>query len=151
VVITGTKGMLIRKPPAEVFGAFADPSVTTKFWYTRSSGRMETGAKLRWDWEMFGASAHVVVKEVVLDRRIVFDWGADGAMRTVELRFVPWDESTYVNVIETGYSGTPDEMAAQAIDSIAGFALVLAAAKAWLEHGLHLTVIADHVVPGLKL
>jgi uncharacterized protein YndB with AHSA1/START domain len=150
-MLTGTKGMLIRKPPAEVFRAFADPSVTTKFWYTRSSGRMETGTKLRWDWEMFGASANVVVKEVEPDRRIVFAWGGDGAMRTVELRFVPWNEHTYVNVVETGYRGTPEEMAAQAIDSIAGFALVLAAAKAWLEHGLQLTVVADHVVPGLKL
>ena len=150
-MLTGTKGMLIRKPPAEVFRAFADPSVTTKFWYTRSSGPMEAGARLRWDWEMFGASANVVVKEVERDRRLVFDWGGDGAMRTVELRFVPHAGHTYVNVVETGYRGSPDEMAAQAIDSIAGFALVLAAAKAWLELGIVLPVVADHVVPGLKL
>ncbi len=51
----------------------------------------------------------------------------------------------------TGYRGTPEEMAAQAIDSIAGFAYVLAAVKAWLEHGLQLAVVADHVVPGLQL
>ena len=150
-MLTGTKGMLIRRPPAEVSRAFADPSVTTKFWYTKSSGRMETGAKLRWDWEMFGASADVVVKEADPDRRIVFDWGREGGMRTVELRFVPWQEHTYVNVTETGYSGTPEEMAEQAIDSISGFALVLAAAKAWLERGLLLTVVADLAIPGMKL
>jgi uncharacterized protein YndB with AHSA1/START domain len=112
---------------------------------------MEADASLRWDWEMFGASARVVVKKVDPDRRIEFDWGGDGAMRTVELRFVPWNEHTYVNVVETGYRGTAEEMAMQAIDSIAGFALVLAAAKAWLEHGLQLTVVADHHVAGLKL
>jgi len=150
-MLTGTKGMLIRKPPADVFRAFADPAVTTKFWYTRSSGPMTAGAKLRWDWEMFGASANVVVKEVEPERRIVFDWGFDGPMRTVELRFVPWTEHTYVNVVETGYRGTLEEMAAQAIDSISGFSLVLAAAKAWLEHGLQLAVVADHIVPGLQL
>ena len=150
-MLAGTKGMLIRKPPADVFRAFEDPSITTQFWYTRSSGRMTQGAKLRWDWEMFGASANIVVTEIEAERRIVFDWGGDGAMRTVELRFVPWHEHTYVNVVETGYRGTPDEMAAQAIDSIAGFALVLAAAKAWLEHGWRIDVVADHVVPGLKL
>jgi uncharacterized protein YndB with AHSA1/START domain len=149
-MLTGTKGMLIRKPPAEVFRAFADPSVTTKFWYTRSSGRMEAGANLQWDWDMFGASASVIVKDVEPDRRIVFDWGRDDAMCTVELRFVPWKDATYVNVVETGYRGTAEEAALHAIDSIAGFALVLAAAKAWLEHGLHLTVVADHVVPGLE-
>lgn len=99
-MLTGTKGMLIRKAPADVFRAWADPSVTTKFWYTKSSGPMVAGAKLRWDWEMFGASANVAVKEVEQDRRIVFDWGGDGAMRTVELRFVPWQGHTYVNVVE---------------------------------------------------
>jgi uncharacterized protein YndB with AHSA1/START domain len=31
-------GMLIRKPVAEVFEAFLDPDVTTKFWFTKSSG-----------------------------------------------------------------------------------------------------------------
>jgi uncharacterized protein YndB with AHSA1/START domain len=150
-MITGTKGMLIRKPPAEVFRAFTDPSVTTKFWFTKSSGPMEAGAKLVWDWEMFGASADVVVKEVEPNARVVFDWGAEGSMRTVEWRFVPYKEHTYVNVVETGYHGTTEEKAAQAIDSIAGFALVLSAAKALLEHGIALTVVADHVVPGLEL
>lgn len=29
-------GMLIRKPVAEVFEAFIDPNITTKFWFTRS-------------------------------------------------------------------------------------------------------------------
>jgi len=150
-MITGTKGMLIRKPPAEVFRAFTDPSITTKFWFTKSSGKMEAGATLRWDWEMFGASAIVVVKELEPNARVVFDWGAEGSMRTVEWRFVPWKEHTYVNVVETGYRGTTEEMAAQAIDSIAGFALVLSGAKAWLEHGIELGVVVDHVVPGLEL
>ncbi len=32
--------MLIRKPVAEVFEAFVDPEVTTKFWFAKSSGRL---------------------------------------------------------------------------------------------------------------
>lgn len=149
--ITGSKGMLIRKPPVDVFRAWADPAVTTKFWYTKSSGPMTTGATLTWTWEMFGASATVNVKQVEEPSRIVFDWGAPGAMRTVELRFVPYQGHTYVKVTETGYAGSPDEAAAAAVDSISGFSLVLAAAKAWLEHGIVLTVVADHVVPGLEV
>ena len=35
--------MLIRTPVAEVFEAFVDPNVTTKFWFTKSSGRLELG------------------------------------------------------------------------------------------------------------
>ena len=39
-------GMLVRRPPDEVFEALADPSVTTRFWYTRSTGPMTEGAEL---------------------------------------------------------------------------------------------------------
>jgi len=56
--------MLIRKPIAEVFEAFVDPAITTKFWFTKSSGRLEPGKEIRWDWEMYGASAEVNVKEI---------------------------------------------------------------------------------------
>jgi uncharacterized protein YndB with AHSA1/START domain len=145
-----TKSMLIRRPPADVFRAFADPALTTKFWFTHSTGNVVPGAKLEWRWEMFGASVNVSVKDVDENRRIVFEWGAADAPRTVELRFTPWQDHTYVNATETGFGGTGDEMAAHAIDSVSGFALVLAAAKALLEHDLVLTVVADHVVPDLE-
>ncbi|MEV1167923.1 hypothetical protein [Nonomuraea sp. NPDC049784] len=36
--------MLIRRPPAEVFQAFADPDVTTRFWFTKSTGKLTPGA-----------------------------------------------------------------------------------------------------------
>jgi uncharacterized protein YndB with AHSA1/START domain len=42
-------GMLIRRPPDEVFQAFVDPAITTKFWFTKSSGTMTPGAVLQWD------------------------------------------------------------------------------------------------------
>jgi uncharacterized protein YndB with AHSA1/START domain len=146
--VTGTKGMLIRKPPADVFRAFADPAVTTKFWFTKSSGPVVEGAQLVWEWEMFGAKAPIAVKHVERDRRIVFEWAGG---RTVEMKFVPHQGHTYVSVTETGYPGTGDDAVAAAIDSIGGFALVLAAAKALLEHDVVLRVVADHVVPGLAI
>jgi uncharacterized protein YndB with AHSA1/START domain len=37
-------GMLVRRRPDEVFEALADPSVTTRFWYTKSTGRMTMDA-----------------------------------------------------------------------------------------------------------
>jgi uncharacterized protein YndB with AHSA1/START domain len=36
-------GMLIRRPAAEVFEAFVNPEITTKFWVTKSSGSLEAG------------------------------------------------------------------------------------------------------------
>lgn len=56
---TAKAQMLIRKPVAEVFEAFVDPAITTKFWFTKSSGKLEPGKEVRWDWEMYGFSAEV--------------------------------------------------------------------------------------------
>jgi uncharacterized protein YndB with AHSA1/START domain len=146
------KGMLIRKPPPDVFQAFSNPAITTRFWFTKSSGTVMTGAKLKWDWEMFGASAEVSVKEVQENDRIVIAWGRPDRSTTVEFRFIPWEGHTFVQVTESGFGGTADEQVAQALDSTGGFSLVLAAAKALLEHGVVLTVVLDHAPPkGLKL
>jgi uncharacterized protein YndB with AHSA1/START domain len=92
-------GMLIRRCPPDAFEALADPAVTTRFWYTKSSGRMEQGAELTWEWEMYGVSGKVWVKEIKTDRRIRFAWeGYDPANpTTVECLFVPCEnDTTYV-------------------------------------------------------
>jgi uncharacterized protein YndB with AHSA1/START domain len=144
-------GMLIRRPPGEVFQAFADPAITTKFWFTKSSGAMTPGADLRWDWEMYGVSTKVSVKEVDDNSRILFEWN-DERPTTVELRFIPWEnDTTYVRVTETGISGDGDEIVAHVAGSTGGFTTVLCALKALLEHDIALTVILDHHPKGLEL
>lgn len=39
--------MLVRRPAAEVFPAFADPAVTSRFWFSKGSGRLEHGVELK--------------------------------------------------------------------------------------------------------
>jgi uncharacterized protein YndB with AHSA1/START domain len=36
--------MLICKPVKKVFEAFLNPEITTKFWFTKGSGKLEAGA-----------------------------------------------------------------------------------------------------------
>jgi uncharacterized protein YndB with AHSA1/START domain len=55
-------GMLIRKPVDQVFEAFVDPAITSRFWFTRGSGRLEAGRRVRWDWEMYGVHDEVDVR-----------------------------------------------------------------------------------------
>jgi uncharacterized protein YndB with AHSA1/START domain len=142
-------GMLIRKPADEVFRAFADPAITTRFWFTKSSGQMTPGAKLRWDWEMFGVSTQVIVKAVEDNRRILFEWSDDNPT-TVELRFTSCGrDATFVEVAETGLHGDGDEIASYAAGSTGGFTMVLCALKALLEHGIVLTAVRDHNPAGL--
>jgi len=86
-----TTALLIRRPAAEVFEAFADPTVTTRFWFSKGSGRLEPSARVRWDWEMYGAHAEAVVKAIEPGRRILIDWGDDeeGGYTRVEWTFEP--------------------------------------------------------------
>ena len=44
--------MLIRNPISIVFQSFIDPAITTKFWFTKSSGQLEVGKTVTWEWEM---------------------------------------------------------------------------------------------------
>jgi uncharacterized protein YndB with AHSA1/START domain len=93
---------------------------------------------------MYGVSATVTVKEVDADSRIVFAWG-DPRPTTVELDFTPWPTGgTYVQVTESGLSGTGDEVVAHVAGSTGGFTTVLCALKALLEHDVELTAVADH-------
>lgn len=50
--------MLIRKPVAKVLSAFVDPATTTQFWFTKSSGRLEPGKNVRWDWGQLNSTIH---------------------------------------------------------------------------------------------
>ncbi|MFD8146794.1 SRPBCC domain-containing protein [Streptomyces sp. NPDC059708] len=65
--------MLIRRPADEAFRAFADPALTSRFWYSRSTGPMTAGAGLRWEWETYGVSVEVRVREVEAGRLIRFE------------------------------------------------------------------------------
>jgi uncharacterized protein YndB with AHSA1/START domain len=79
--------MLIRKPVAEVFAAFVDPAITSKFWFTKGSGKLEPGKTVKWDWEMYNVSADVSVTTVEPNKRIVVDWSTHGASTTIEWTF----------------------------------------------------------------
>jgi uncharacterized protein YndB with AHSA1/START domain len=143
-IAIGKAELLIRKPVAEVFEAFVDPSVTTQFWFTKSSGRLEAGKRVRWDWEMYNVGADVNVKVIEPNKRIVIEWMGNGGQNPVEWNFTPQqNDTTFVRVIESGFSGTDDEIVAQALNSTGGFTMVLAGAKAWLEHHIHLNLVLD--------
>jgi uncharacterized protein YndB with AHSA1/START domain len=138
-------GMLIHRPPEDVFRAFADPAITSRFWFTDSDGSMAPNARLHWTWEMYGVSTVVQVRDVEQSRRIVFDWGSE-TPTTVEFRFTPWGDrgdATYVEVTEAGFEAEGDALVARVADSTAGFTIVLCAAKALLEHDIVLTLVRD--------
>ncbi len=144
-------GMLIRRPVAEVFEAFVDPEITTKFWFTKGSGRLELGKQVRWDWEMYGISIPVTPKAIEPNARILIEWPGYSGPSDVEWVFKPQrDGTTFVSITETGFTGSPDELVKQVADSTQGFSLVLAGLKALLEHEVRLNLVADRFPQGLE-
>ena len=144
--------MLIRKPVAEVFEAFIDPAITSRFWFTKSTGRLERGKHITWTWEMYDVSAEVEVKEIEINKRILIDWGNYGSMTNVEWIFTPYgNDATYVTITNSGFQGDGDKVVRDALDSTGGFTWVLAGLKALLEHGIELNATADAFPKGLSL
>lgn len=134
--------MLIRKPVHEVFEAMANPEITTNFWFTKSSGRLETGKSIIWKWEMYGVSATIKVIEMVPNEKIVFEWQQPA--RTVEFKFQKIDDTTtYCIAKESGYTETGDDLLKVIRDSTGGFTTVLDGLKAYLEYNIRLNLVGD--------
>jgi uncharacterized protein YndB with AHSA1/START domain len=142
-------GMLIRKPPKVVFEAFIDPDVTTKFWFTKASRRLEAGRQVQWDWEMYDISIPVNVAVVDPNERIVIEWPGYSGQTTVEWTFDDRrDGTTFVTIRESGFVSRGDALIKEVADSTQGFTIVLAGAKALLEHGIRLNLVADRNAKG---
>ena len=109
--LTARAAMLIRRPVAEVFEAFVDPAVTSQFWFTDGSGRLEAGRRVTWRWRMYGASVQVDVKAVEPNRRILVEWSGEGESPTaVEWLFTARDDgTTFVRIANRGFRGEAAE------------------------------------------
>ncbi|HUQ81815.1 MAG TPA: SRPBCC family protein [Gemmatimonadaceae bacterium] len=142
--------MLIRRPVADVFEAFIDPAITSSFWFTKGSARLDVGKTVEWTWATYGLSIPVTAKAIERDQRILIEWPGYGSATTVQWTFAPFgDDATFVSITESGFVGDGDQVLKAVASSSEGFTLVLAGAKAYLEQGVRLNLIADRYPKGL--
>lgn len=136
--------IVIRCPVSEAFQAFIRPDLTSKFWFTRSTGEVREGAELTW---YFGEHpAWVRVTKVEQNRAVSVDWGEPAAYTSVHWKFSALGEDRcVVRVSVEGFQGSGDEVVAQALDQHGGFNMVLVSAKAFLEHGVGLSIVEDRM------
>jgi uncharacterized protein YndB with AHSA1/START domain len=104
-----------------------NPEITSKFWFTKGSGRLTPGA-VRWDWEMYDVYTTVDVKTLKPNHRLLITWGSEWETpTTVEWTFSPHgDDATFVRIRNFGFEGDADSVVQQALDSTGGFTWVLA-------------------------
>ncbi|MBL1220906.1 SRPBCC family protein [Chryseobacterium sp. L7] len=133
--------MLIRKPVEDVFQAFINPEVTTNFWFTKSTGKLEEGKKVTWEWEMYGVKSDVQVHTIIPNQLIKTEWG-DPAVQ-VDYEFKEMEKGTLVVIKSYGFTETGEDLLKLINDNTGGFTTVLDGCKAYLEHGINLRLIED--------
>ena len=130
--------MLVRRPADEVYEAFADPEQICRFWLAGSSGRLESGAKLTWTFKVAGAETTVEVVDATPSALLDLRWDEGQPLR---ITFEDRGDTTLVAVRLTDFPG--DMPAANAVEAMSGFTLVLASLKLWLEHGIEGELMYD--------
>lgn len=147
----------ISKPVHEVFEAVADPDRLSQYFTTGGAkGRLQQGDTVTWDFHDFPGAFPVHVVEVVPNERIVLTWAAAegeqmdgdghpeiadaGYDTTVTMTFKPVDGDpgrTLVEIAEEGWRDSEGGLKAS-YGNCMGWSQMLAAMKAWLEHGINL-------------
>lgn len=133
--------MLIRKPIEDVFEAFINPEITTNFWFTKSTGKLEEGKTITWEWEMYGVKNVVNVHQIIPNQLIKTEWGEPSVH--VDYEFKAMEKGTLVVIKSYGFSQTGEDLLKQINDNTGGFTTVLDGCKAYLEHGINLRLIED--------
>ena len=146
--LTASARIRIRRSPADVFAVFADAKNMSKFWFTRRDNGLTEGESSTW---FLGSgpdaySFDVQVKEVCEPDKIVIEWeGLDGNRTQVMWLFDETDDGdTILTIEESGFVGSNEEIVERVVDSTCGFNQVIVAAKALVEHGVAVNVVADH-------
>ena len=139
--------ILIHKPGLEAFDAFAKPESMSKFWFTRRDDGLQEGESVIWfvGEQADAPQCKVQVKTLKCPSLIVMDWGdTDEFSRVIWTFEARGANMTLLRVEETGFSGNSEAVIHSALDSTGGFNQVIVAAKAWLEHGVAINVVADN-------
>jgi uncharacterized protein YndB with AHSA1/START domain len=135
----GKAEMLIRRPAAEVFHAFADPATLARFWLDGASGPLAKHARVQWRFMVPGAVETTTVTAFDEPRHIAFDW-SDGVH--VELDFEDLGDGTTRAAVEvSGFSG--DQAVEGVVGATEGFAIVLCDLKTLLEAGRSAGLVRD--------
>jgi uncharacterized protein YndB with AHSA1/START domain len=128
----------IQKPVTEVYQAIVDPDKMTNYFISKSTGPMEEGKTVWWDFPEFEESSPVRIGKLIQDEFITFSWDIGEKELTVEITLVPQkDGSTLVKITEKEMEN--DEAGIHWLKgNTEGWANFLACLKAYMEYGINL-------------
>ena len=129
----------IQKPAAVVFEAITDPAQMSRYFISRSTGIMEEGKQLVWNFPEFDIDVPVRVGKLIQNQYLSFYWAGDDQKELlVEISLSSRENgSTVVTVTEKGMNN--DEAGINWLKgNTEGWANFLACLKAYLEYGINL-------------
>jgi uncharacterized protein YndB with AHSA1/START domain len=128
----------ILKPVNEVFEAIVDPIKMSNYFISKSSGRMEEGKLIKWQFPEFDMEFTIRIGKIESDKYISYYWDVDSIELLVEMTLKPAaNNSTVVTVTEK--SRNNDEAGIKwLMGNTQGWANFLACLKAYLEYGINL-------------
>ena len=128
----------IRKPVNEVFEAIVDPIKMSNYFISKSSGRMEEGKQIKWQFPEFDMEFPIRIGKIESNKYVSFYWDMDGIELLVEMTLTPKENNSTVVTI-TEKSRNNDEAGIKwLMGNTEGWANFLACLKAYLEYGINL-------------
>lgn len=135
MILESNASIQILKPAEEVFEGIVDPAKMTKYFISESSGRLETGKEVIWQFPEFVEKFPVNEIKIEAYRSISFVWDPDTVVNiTLEESA---SNSTIVRVKETGKDFNEENLK-WVLENTGGWANFLACLKAYLEYGIEL-------------
>ena len=132
--------MLIRRPAMEVFNAFVQPDLITKFWLKGTTGPLGQGAQVEWQFMVPGATERVHVTAFDEPHHIAFAWSEGGL--GVDMKF--FEEQKGITVVSVEVRGFESEGGTdQVVNATEGFSIVLCDLKVLLESGHSASLVKD--------
>jgi uncharacterized protein YndB with AHSA1/START domain len=130
--------MGILKPVHNVFEAIVNPEIMKKYFISKSTGRIESGKTLKWEWEDFDAVHEIKIQKVEQDKLVSFKWDGSGVECVVNITLESKGENkTVVKITEEDW--IPDfDGAKRCMGQVEGWTHFLCCLKAFLEYDVNL-------------
>ncbi len=129
----------IQKPIEQVFDAIVDPDKMSSYFISKSTGKMEEGKNLVWNFPEFVVDCPIRVGKIEENKYISYYWdGAEKRELFVEISFSEFENhSTIVTVTEKSMPN--DEIGINWLKgNTEGWSNFLCCLKAYLDYGINL-------------
>ena len=130
--------MQISKPINEVFEAIVNPEKMCNYFISQSTGRMDEGKNLIWQFPEFDMEVPVKVVKIEKDSVISYYWENSGQNLLVEMKLsTVGNNSTLIKISEKSMENNEAGLKWLSGNSF-GWSNFLACLKAYLEFGINL-------------